>query len=426
MPSISAELGAVEMIFWPMVASLSISIIGAAATPMFSSKLGRKRAYILMFALYTLGTVGAAASSDFTAFSAFRGLQGFAGGMLIALSYALIPMLFDTEEVGKIFALTSFVWGSAALVGPILGAYWVDLELWRIGQCCLLPLLLMVVGTVLPSKHLALTKETTPAALEWVTLLALITAIFVIAFSASNVSSASKGVALCTGVILFGWALRKDTVSQSSIFPSIHRSQAIFPKLATVMMFILCCANSSISIYIPIVVQQVFESSVLVAGYFHSLEAIAWSFAAMGAVYFVRIAPITYIRIGTLSMTIGMFMLAYSVSSTNMELAILAIIFCGSGIGMFWSHATSIVVNNVDANLAERTSSSLSTVQLLAYGFSAALSGTIVNLTDPNTLQMPEYLAIGSWNLFLVFGLFSIISFAVACSVKPQVKNCPV
>ena len=190
-------------------------------------------------------------------------------------------------------------------------------------------------------------------------------------------------------------------------------------------MFVLCCANSSISIYIPVVVQRVFESSVLVAGYFHSLEAIAWSIAAICAAYFAAVKPLAYIRAGTLAMTLGMFMLAFSVISASFVLAIIAIALCGGGIGMFWSHATSIVVNNVDSNLAERASSSLSSLQLLAYGFSAALSGSIVNLTDPSTLQTTEYLAVGSQYLFLTFGVFSLISFCVACSVKPDLSKIP-
>lgn len=423
MPSISEDLGVVSMIFWPMVSSLSVSIIGAAITPLVTSHWGRNRAYLLMFLLYSFGTVGAALAKDFSVFTVFRGVQGFAGGMLVALSYALIPVLFDNDKVGKVFALTSVVWGAAALVGPLLGAHWIDLNLWRIGLCCLLPLLLIVVGLVISSTHLLRGTEPVPASLNWATLMLLIAAIFAIAMSAGNTTPEVKYTALCLGIAVFVWSLYRDSVSKSSIFPSIHHSQPSFPKLATFMMFVLCCANSSISIYIPVVVQRVFESSVLVAGYFHSLEAIAWSIAAICASYFAAVKPLTYIRAGTLAMTLGMFVLAFSLISASFVLAIIAIALCGGGIGMFWSHATSIVVNNVDSNLAERASSSLSTVQLLAYGFSAALSGSIVNLTDPSTLQISEYLAVGSQNLFLTFGVFSLISFCGACLVKPDLSK---
>ena len=423
MPSISQELGAVDRISWPMVASLSISIVGAAVAPFVTSTLGRNQAYALVFILYGLGTIGSALSTTFDLFTAFRGLQGFAGGMLVAFSYALIPTLFEKNKIGKVFAFTSLVWGAGAFVGPLVGSFWVNAGLWRLGLCSFLPMTLIVMGLVVASKHLQLPKNLEVPGFAWSTLLALILSIWVIASSSGNFPVSTKYVLLVVGLLVFIAFLVKDSFAKDSLFPSLKREHSASPKVITVLMFALCSANSSISIYVPLIAQKAFGTSVMLAGYFHSLEAIAWSVAALAAVNYSRIQPLHYVRIGTILMAAGMFLLALSIPATSFSKAILAILCCGSGMGLMWSHATSIVVNSVKSELAEATSASLSTIQLLAYGFSAALSGTIINLRDSTTPQTAEHLTLGSQNLFFFFCVTSIAAFAATITRNRHQQN---
>lgn len=426
MPTIAQELGAVDKIFWPMVTFLSISIVGAAITPLTTNRLGRNRAYALMFVLYAIGVIGSAIATNFDSFTIFRGLQGFAGGMLVTLSYALIPTLFEKQEVGKLFAFTSLVWGSAALLGPLMGSLWVNADMWRLGLCSLLPILGGVLVLVTTSKHLRLSVPEISAQFSWGILAALITAIFVIAFSAGQLSILAKLIVLGLGISIFAAAVVRDSLTESSLFPSLKPNQSSAPKLITLVIFVLSCAISSISIYIPLMIQEVFRSSVLIAGYFHSIEAVAWSLAALAATYFTWIRPFSYIRIGVFTMSLGMFLLAYSISANNFNLAALAIFCCGIGIGLSWSHATGIVVNSVEPTLAEQAASSLSTIQLLAYGFSAAISGTIVNLASSATMQTAEDLAVGGRSLFLAFGVASNIAFILMLLIRTPAKNSPI
>ncbi|MBA5791107.1 MFS transporter, partial [Escherichia coli] len=55
-----------------------------------------------------------------------RTAQGFGGGILFALSYALIRVVFDARLWSRAMAMVSGMWGVATLCGPAIGGIFAE------------------------------------------------------------------------------------------------------------------------------------------------------------------------------------------------------------------------------------------------------------------------------------------------------------
>src|SRR5690606_39091112 len=94
-----------------------------------------------------------------------RSIQGFGGGILFALSYALIRLVFAPGLWSRAMALVSGMWGTATLCGPALGGVFAQGGHWRWAFLSLLPVaavLALIVVTQLPGKSGTSTPASRP------------------------------------------------------------------------------------------------------------------------------------------------------------------------------------------------------------------------------------------------------------------------
>jgi DHA2 family multidrug resistance protein len=93
---------------------------------------GIKRIYLGGLALFTLGSLACGVAPNLWMLIVARGVQGFGGGLALPLSIALLLNAFPVAEQGMALG----VFGIAAIVapalGPILGGWLVDNNLWRL------------------------------------------------------------------------------------------------------------------------------------------------------------------------------------------------------------------------------------------------------------------------------------------------------
>lgn len=123
-----ASLSDSQWIISVYVLSLGIS---TPISGFLADRFGMKRIYLMGLGIFVLGSLlcGVAPNLPFLIFA--RALQGFGGGIALPLGPAFLFRSFSVTEQG--FALGIF--GNAALVapaiGPILGGWLVDQNLWR-------------------------------------------------------------------------------------------------------------------------------------------------------------------------------------------------------------------------------------------------------------------------------------------------------
>jgi DHA2 family multidrug resistance protein len=115
------------------VISLYVVALGIS-TPLagfLADRFGIKRIYITGLALFVLGSFLCGVSPQLGLLIAARALQGFGGGIALPLGTALLFGAFTVEEQGLAFGIFGIALVVAPTLGPILGGWLVDNNLWR-------------------------------------------------------------------------------------------------------------------------------------------------------------------------------------------------------------------------------------------------------------------------------------------------------
>jgi EmrB/QacA subfamily drug resistance transporter len=161
-----ASLNDSQWIISVYVLSLGIS------TPLagyLSDRFGMKQTYLSGLTIFVIGSLLCGLAPNLPLLIAARALQGFGGGIAIPLGAALLLRTFPVAEQG----LALGVFGIAALVapavGPILGGFLVDHNLWRFIFFINPPIGLL--GVILGSRFLPMLKADRKPAFDFLGLI---------------------------------------------------------------------------------------------------------------------------------------------------------------------------------------------------------------------------------------------------------------
>ncbi len=131
MPHMIGNFGTtLSAITWVATAYSIAEIILATMAGWLSTLMGRKRLYLLSYALFTVGSILCGFSQTFEQMLIFRIIQGIGGGALIPLSQAILRETFPDEEQGMAMAIYSMGVVLAPAVGPIVGGWLTDQYGW--------------------------------------------------------------------------------------------------------------------------------------------------------------------------------------------------------------------------------------------------------------------------------------------------------
>ncbi len=105
--------------------------IGATLAPFFSSRLGIKRFYMILLALFTISSALCGISWSLGALIVFRIIQGLAGASIMPMSITLLYSEFPPEERGAAMGALGIPILIAPALGPTLGGYLVTYWSWQ-------------------------------------------------------------------------------------------------------------------------------------------------------------------------------------------------------------------------------------------------------------------------------------------------------
>ena len=130
MPAIANDLGQTTLISWVF----SIYLLTTAVTTPIYGKLadlfGRKKIFLFGTTVFLTGSFLCGLSGSMTQLMLYRGIQGLGAGAVQPITMTIIGDLFTQEERAKLMGLFSAVWGVAAIVGPVIGGFFVDYVAW--------------------------------------------------------------------------------------------------------------------------------------------------------------------------------------------------------------------------------------------------------------------------------------------------------
>jgi MFS family permease len=419
--TIVTDIGGAPFIAWTVALYETGTIVAGAAGALLALRFGLRRAMTVAALGYAVGCGISAVAPTMEIMLVGRLAQGLGGGGLMALSLVGASTLFERVLLPRVLALVSAVWGAASFVGPFIGALFVELGSWRGGFVffAVQALLMMALTnrvmrdashTSEPSSNEAIfdaprqreprqsetrqseteTQETGaggPAvagnvarvSLPWRRLSLLCIAVVAIA-CAGVVTPWLSALAVSVGVgglVLF---LRNDGAREADrLLPKRSWDPRHPVGAALVLVFLLSAATVGVSVFGPVLLITIHQTSTMMAGYMVALISVGWTSAALLTANAEEATDGVRILGGTIAISLSLAGFAVFMASGPLWVLVTLGIVQGAGFGMSWSfilrRATAFAALDDRARLA----SALPTLQRTGYAIGAALAGLVAN-----------------------------------------------
>ncbi len=131
LPTIVGDLGGLSQAPWISVGFLLTQTIATPIVGKLSDIYGRKETFQATIVLFLVSSLLCGAAQSMTQLVAFRSLQGIGAGGLLTLPLAIVGDLLPPAERARYQGYTAGTFALAALVGPLLGGFIVDVTNWR-------------------------------------------------------------------------------------------------------------------------------------------------------------------------------------------------------------------------------------------------------------------------------------------------------
>lgn len=412
LPSVIRDIGGLEYYAWNTTLFVVTSIIGSALSAKLIETFGPRAAYLLAVAIFTGGAVTCALAPTMPMLLAGRSIQGLGGGILFALSYALIRLVFDAPLWSRAMALVSGMWGVATLCGPAIGGIFAQAGHWRLAFWALLPVaaaLALIVAFKVGGRSSVPPAPRSTLPLGTLALLVASVAAVTLASLSTNLGWNLAGIA--GGLALAMLIARVDSRAKRRLLPTGAYSVRA-PLGALYALMCLVVAAITTEIFVPYFLQVIHRLSPLAAGYMTAAMAAGWTLAAMPSSTRTGTAADRLVRASPAVILASLIALAIMTPQTGMLSSpwglaayIVALAGVGFGIGLAWPHLLTRIFNAAPKGEETLTSSSITTVQLYASAVTAALAGVVTNsagLADPGGIEGAQHAA--RW-LFAAFAL---------------------
>jgi MFS family permease len=424
LPSVVRDIGGLEFYAWNTALFVVASIISAAMATQVLGKLGPRLAYVLGAAIFALGSLACALAPSMPVMLAGRVVQGFGGGLLLALPYAMIRLLYDEALWSRAIGLLSGMWGVATLVGPAIGGVFAQMDAWRVAFGALIPaaaLFTLLAVSVIPRRN---TSSNPASPVPWAQLFLLAGAVF--AVSAGSVSPQvawnAGGVAVATA--LSALLVMVDKRASKRLLPKDAFSPGTLGALYLAMALLAMMVTST-EIFSPLFFQVLHAQTPLASGYLAAIMSAGWTLGSLisssatggRARLAIHIAPVL-----ALAGLVGMAVLMPSPSDGSWQVLApicIAMVAVGFAVGIAWPHLSTRVLQIAPQGEEDLAASSIMTVELFATAMGAALAGMLANLgglTSPG--GVPGTAGAAQW-LFAVF----VIAPALCLLTSRQTAN---
>lgn len=436
LPNIVKDIGGLAYFSWNTTIFIVSSIIGSAITSKMMSKFGPKVAYLSALLLFLIGSIWCALAFSMWFLLIGRALQGLGGGMLFALGYSLIRIVFEPRLWTRATALVSGMWGIATLLGPAIGGIFAQSGHWRWAFWSLLPIIALlaivvsnqIAGKPSHSSSKMESKETTKLPIMALSLIVL--SVTFISLSSLKDSLSWTLTCLGIGLLLLIVMIITDLRSQHKLLPTGAYSLST-PLGKAYFVMLLLTFGITTEIYVPYFLQIIHNMQPLTAGYMTAIMAAGWTLSAIPSAAQTDKSRRILMQIAPMIVTISLITLALTFSlPSNGDFALLitygfALLGVGFGIGLIWPHLLNLIFISAAKGEEALTSSSVTTVQLYATALAAALSGLVVNQAGIVNVGGIIGAQLASNWLFAIFAIAPFIAIIIVYRIikLPALKN---
>ncbi|MCE9839418.1 MFS transporter [Proteus terrae] len=422
LPSVVTDIGGMGLYAWNTTLFVAASIIGSVLSARLLNLLGAKGAYLASTVLFFIGSLLCAVAPKMEVMLIGRFVQGLGGGLLFALSYAMVNIVYDQALWPRAMALISGMWGVATLIGPAIGGIFAQLDAWRYAFGIMLPIMLfygIYLWFILPKNDNDAPKSTSQS-LPYLQLIILTVAVLLIS---SGSLSSSLTINLLSIVVVFGligvliFCEKRLAVRllPTNTFKGLSLHALLYLTISLLAIGMTC------EIFVPYYLQSLHMQTPLASGYMSALMALGWTVAEVISASWQGAKMRFSILSGPIIVFIGLLVLAFvipnpllqSENAVSLFIILFALFLVGYGIGFGWPHLLTRILQAASTQDKDIAGASITTVQLFATALGSAFAGMIVNLNGFNS-DTPEGLSSSASALFLFLALAPLMAIYTA------------
>ncbi len=399
MPRIVGSLQGFDRYTWVVTVYVLVATTMVPIAGKLSDQFGRKWFLVLGALSFLLGSMLSGASQNMTQLIIFRAIQGFGAGVGIALVPAVVGDIFPPAERARWQGIFGMVYGVSNLIGPTLGGWLtdhgpllgslvVDSTRWRwvfyinlpIGIIALAALLIFLPANISERD----TSYTGWAAVRRIDFLgaalaaaATICLLLGLSWGGNQTYEWSSpqivGVLVASGVLFVLFFVTERFAAEPILPLDLFRNQvfSVSALLSLLQMMILL----GMALYLPFFFQGVLGLSATNSG--ATITSQSFSVVIGAALAGILISIIKRYQlitiVGSLVMTIGVFLLTRMDVSTSMVTIVISMVITGLGLGVFFS-----VLNLTAQNALPRTRLGVGTAAVRYMGQVGAILGIAV------------------------------------------------
>ncbi len=449
MPSIVAALGGFRLFSWAFAAYLLTQAVAIPIYGRLADLYGRKRVFYAGTSVFLVASILCGLAWAMVPLILFRALQGAGAGAIQPIATTIIGDIYEPEERARVQGYISGVFGVAAIIGPMLGAFLVQHVTWSLVFWINLPIgavtfvmfglffherraprrhridylgsALMVLGA--GSLMLALVEFGNRAA--WPTI-----AVF-----------AAVGI-----VMLMVLAAHERGVAEPVLPLRLWRHRVI--AVGSLSGLTAGIVMMSINGFLPLYVEGAMGRGPTEAGFALGAASVSWTFASLAAGrLMIRTSYRRAATVGGVSLIVGAVMLASLSPASALAWAIIASLMIGVGMG--FCNTSFLVSTQASVGYGARgaATSSIMFMRIVGNSVGAAVFGAILNfgvsrripeageivdrLLQPAgrhglgaqmATRVSDAIAAGLHNVYLVASLVAIICLGLALALPARLS----
>ncbi len=379
LPTAVQEMGGVALISWALTLFLVFAIVGGSGAALLKQQLGARTALLVSAGVFLAGTVVAATATSMEMVLVGRALQGLGEGVVSAICFALIPELFPSRLVPKVFGLQAMIWAIAAFGGPAAAGLLTELVSWRAAFLVNVPLVLIFAAMVMVKVPAHSPGDRAAVSFPGLRLAIIGAAIMLVALAGLAAPLPAAGLLVGAAVLLVA-AVWLDGRSRDRLMPPDAFRPISVVGTGLWMVLLINVAGAGSAVYLVLVVQEMWGYGPTAAGAIAAVLAVAWSFSAI-TVANVRSKETRklLIRLGPAMIATGLLLDLIGLQLDQVVVVVVGQLIVGAGFGTCNGYLNLTMMEAASDAERDRTSALMPTTQSAGNAIGAALAGVAAN-----------------------------------------------
>jgi EmrB/QacA subfamily drug resistance transporter len=380
MPTIVGSLGGFDLFSWVFTGYLLTQAVSVPIYGRLADLYGRKRLLFIGIGLFLAGSILCGFAWSMISLVVFRVIQGLGAGAVMPVAQTLLGDIYRGADRARMQGYISSVFGSAAILGPVIGAFIVARWSWSWVFWVNVPLGVVAAAMLAITLHERVERHQRRLDLGGAALFALgIFALMYALVEASALGRAALVSIVAVAVALIALFVLREFQTREPLLP-VHLWRNPLIAYGNLAGLVSGAAMMGIIAFLPAYMQGAMGESVLAGGY--ALMALSGGWPAGGFTAGRVSLAFSYraaVLAGGVVLVIGSVLMILLDPTRGAAWAIAATLLMGYGFGLAnntWGVAVQANVEWTDRGAA---TSSIVFTRIIGQSLGTAVYGGIIN-----------------------------------------------